>query len=190
VYPEGVAYRPETGEFFVGSTTDGTVFRGNVGEPGAEAEIFLEPGKDGRTAATGTKVDPEGQLFVAGGDTGQLFVNDVALGPDGSAYFTDSINPRLYRLFPYEEGGYGFEPFLDLEETPLEYREGCNLNGIAATEDGRYLITVQSNTGNLYRINTRSKEIRQVDSRSPRPPGKFLVVPSRNPSPRPSIPQT
>ena len=88
------------------------------------------------------KVDPEGQLFVAGGDTDQLFVydtrtgqalasfriqpenemtfvNDVALGPDGSAYFTDSINPRLYRLFPYEEGGYGFEPLLDLEETPL-----------------------------------------------------------------------
>ena len=186
VYPEGVAYRPETGEFFVGSTPDGTVFRGNVGEPGAEAEIFLEPGKDGRTAATGTKVDPEGQLFVAGGDTGQLFVydtgtgqalasfriqpenemtfvNDVALGPDGSAYFTDSINPRLYRLFPYGEGGYGFEPFLDLEETPLEYGEGFNLNGIAATEDGRYLISVQSNTGNLYRIDTRSKETRQVD---------------------------
>jgi len=66
VYPEGVAYRPETGEFFVGSTTDGTVFRGNVSEPGAEAEVFLEPGKDGRTAATGTKVDPEGQLFAAG----------------------------------------------------------------------------------------------------------------------------
>jgi sugar lactone lactonase YvrE len=186
VYPEGVAYRPETGEFFVGSTTDGTVFRGNVGEPGAEAELFLEPGEDGRTAATGMKVDPEGRLFVAGGDTGQLFVydtstgqtlasfriqpedevtfvNDVALGPDGSAYFTDSMNPSLYRLFPYGEGGYGFEPFLDLEETPIEYGEGINLNGIAATEDGRYLITVQSNTGNLYRIDTRSKEVRQVD---------------------------
>ncbi len=66
VYPEGVTYRPETGEFFVGSTTDGTVFRGNVGEPGAEAEIFLEPGEDGRTVATGMKVDPEGQRFVAG----------------------------------------------------------------------------------------------------------------------------
>jgi Cu-Zn family superoxide dismutase len=186
VYPEGVAYRPETGEFFVGSTTDGTVFRGNVGEPGAEAEVFLEPGEDGRTAATGMKVDPEGRLFVAGGDTGQLFVydtstgqalagfriqpedevtfvNDVALGPDGSAYFTDSMNPSLYRLFPYGEGGYGFEPFLDLEDTPIEYGEGINLNGIAATEDGRYLITVQSNTGNLYRIDTRSKEVMQVD---------------------------
>ena len=66
MYPEGVAYRPETGEFFVGSTTDGTVFRGNVGEPKAEAEIFLEPGEDERTAATGMKVDPEGRLFVAG----------------------------------------------------------------------------------------------------------------------------
>jgi Cu-Zn family superoxide dismutase len=92
-----------------------------------------------------------------------MTVNDVALGPDGSAYFTDSINPRLYRLFPYEEGGYGFEPLLDLEETPLKYREGFNLNGIAATEDGRYLITVQSNTGNLYRIDTSSKEVTQVD---------------------------
>jgi Cu-Zn family superoxide dismutase len=92
-----------------------------------------------------------------------MTVNDVALCPDGSAYFTDSINPRLYRLFPYEEGGYGFEPFLDLEETPLEYGEGFNLNGIAATEDGRYLISVQSNTSNLYRIDTRSKEVVQVD---------------------------
>ena len=176
VYPEGAAYRPETGEFFVGSTTDGTVFRGNVGEPGAEAEIFLEPGEDGRTATTGMKVDPEGQLFVYDTGTGQAltsfriqpenemtFVNDVALGPDGSAYFTDSINPRLYRLFPYGQGGYGFEPFLDLEETPLEYGEGFNLNGIAATEDGRYLISVQSNTSNLYRIDTRSKEVVQVD---------------------------
>ena len=175
VYPEGAAYRPETGEFFVGSTTDGTVFRGNVGEPGAEAEIFLEPGEDGRTAATGMKVDPEGQLFVYDTGTGQaltsfriqpeneMTVNDVTLGPDGSAYFTDSINPRLYRLFPYGQGGYGFEPFLDLEETPLEYGEGFNLNGIAATEDGRYLISVQSNTSNLYRIDTRSKEVVQVD---------------------------
>jgi sugar lactone lactonase YvrE len=186
VYPEGVAYRSETGEFFVGSTTDGTVFRGNVGEPGAEAEVFLIPGEDGRTATTGMKVDPEGRLFIAGGDTGQLFiydtstgealasfriqpedettfVNDVALGPDGSAYFTDSMNPQLYRLFPYGEGGYGFEPFLDLEGTPIEYGEGFNLNGIAATEDGRYLITAQSNTGNLYRIDTGSKEVTRVD---------------------------
>jgi hypothetical protein len=30
VFPEGVAYQSDTGDFYVGSTTDGTVFRGNV----------------------------------------------------------------------------------------------------------------------------------------------------------------
>lgn len=30
VFPEGVAYQPSTGDFFVSSTSDGTIFRGNV----------------------------------------------------------------------------------------------------------------------------------------------------------------
>lgn len=106
VYPEGVAYRPATGDFFVSSTTDGAVFRGNVGDPSAGTEHFLEPGADGRSTAIGMKVDASGRLFVAGGDTGRMFVydtgtgelldrfengaqptfvNDVALTPDGSA---------------------------------------------------------------------------------------------------------
>ena len=45
VYPEGIAYRPETGEFFVGSTTDGTILRGVVGG-GDEAEVFLQEVED------------------------------------------------------------------------------------------------------------------------------------------------
>jgi sugar lactone lactonase YvrE len=106
VFPEGVALNEATGNFFVGSTTDGTVFRGNLAELGEGAEVFLEPGGDERTTAVGMKVDPEGRLFVAGGDTGRIFVydtntgelvgsfsndermtfvNDVALTPDGSA---------------------------------------------------------------------------------------------------------
>lgn len=36
-------------------------------------------------------------------------------------------------------------------------------NGIAATEDSRYLVTVQSNTGNLYRIDVESREVTQID---------------------------
>ena len=38
-----------------------------------------------------------------------------------------------------------------------------NLNGIVATPDGRYLLTVQSNTGNLYRINIEDKKVSKVD---------------------------
>lgn len=184
VYPEGVAYDPATGDFFVGSTTDGAVFRGNVGEA-AEAEPFLEPGSDGRSMAIGMKVGASGQLFVAGGDTGRMFVydtgtgelidrfengaestfvNDVVLTPDGSAFFTDSMNPELYGVFPDGSGGYEMETYLDFEGTPLEYEEGFNLNGIVATPDGRYLITVKSLSGQLFRIDTRSKEVVEIDT--------------------------
>ncbi len=185
VYPEGVAYDPATGDFFVGSTGDGAVFRANVGEPGTEAETFLEPGSDGRSTAIGMKVDLEGRLFVAGGDTGRMFVydtgtgdlldrfengadttfvNDVALTPDGSAFFTDSMNPELYRVFPDGSGGFQTESYLNFEGTPAEYGDGFNLNGIAATADGRYLIVVNSTSGKLFRIDTRSKEVVEIDT--------------------------
>ena len=185
VFPEGVAYQESTGDFFVGSTSDGTVFRGNVADEGEEAEVFLEPGSDGRETAVGMKVDDAGRLFIAGGDTGQIFVydtasgeliealetpesemafvNDVAVTPDGDAYFTDSMRPTLFRV-PGASGEVGEpEEWLDFEGTSIEYGEGFNLNGIAATEDGRYLVTVQSNTGNLYRIDLESQEVDQID---------------------------
>lgn len=185
VYPEGVAYQPATGDFFVGSTGDGAIFRGNVAEPGTKAEIFSEPGADGRSTAIGMKVDAQGLLFVAGGESGRMFVydtgtgalvdrlqnnadmtfvNDVALTPDGSAFFTDSMNPELYRVFPDGSGGYELESYLNLEETPAAYVEGFNLNGIAATGDGRFLITVNSTSGRLFRIDTRTKEVVGIDT--------------------------
>jgi Cu-Zn family superoxide dismutase len=181
VFPEGIAYQAQSGDFFVGSTTDGTVYRGNTANEGEEAEVFLEPGSDGRETAVGMKLDAAGRLFIAGGDTGRIFVydstsgdivetldtpesemtfiNDIAVVPNGDAYFTDSMRPALFRVPVSADGGVGEpEEWLDLEGTPVD-GEGFNLNGIAATQDGRYLITVQSNTGNLYRIDTGSREI-------------------------------
>ena len=184
VFPEGVAYRAETGDFFVSSTTDGTIYRSNVARPGQDAEVFLPPGGDGRSTAVGLAVDSD-RLFVAGGPTGQVFiydtetgaligsfsngremtfVNDVTVAPDGSAYFTDSMSPALYRVFPTADGGYEFETVLNFEGTPVQYQEGFNLNGIAATPDGRYLISVQSNTGSLFRIDLSTGEVTQIDT--------------------------
>ena len=116
VYPEGVAYDEATGDFYVGSTGDGTIFRGNV--EGGEVEVFSEAGADGRAVAVGMKVDAAGRLFVAGGPTGTVwvydtatggllgqfsngltegtFLNDVAIDILGNAYVTDSFNPALY----------------------------------------------------------------------------------------------
>jgi Cu-Zn family superoxide dismutase len=185
VFPEGVAYRPDTGDFYVGSTTDGTVFRGNVEGGPKEAEVFLEPESDGRTTAIGMEVDEEGRLFISGGDTGRIFVydtesadlirrldapdakatflNDVAVTPEGRAYFTDSLRPVLFQVTSTGDRVGEAEPWLNFEGTPAEYEEGFNLNGIDATEGGRYLVAVQSNTGELFRIDTKSKEVVEID---------------------------
>jgi sugar lactone lactonase YvrE len=185
VFPEGVAYQSDTGDFYVGSTTDGTVFRGNVEGGPKEAEVFLEPESDGRTTAIGMEVGEDGRLFIAGGDTGRIFVydtestdqirrldtsdagatflNDVAVTPDGDAYVTDSLRPVLFRVPSTVDGVGEVEPWLNFEETPAEYEEGFNFNGIDATEDGRYLVAVQSNTGELFRIDIESKQVVEIN---------------------------
>ncbi len=182
VFPEGVAYQLSTGDFFVSSTTDGTIFRGNIRQ--GTAQPFLPGGADGRTTATGMKVDTRGRLFVSGAGSGQMFVydsasggllgkfsvtrrptfvNDVAVTPGGDAYFTDSQSPILYRVFASPGGQLAAEPWLDFTGTPIQYQQGFNLNGIAASSDGKYLIVVQSNTGKLFRIDTATKAIVEIN---------------------------
>ncbi len=184
VYPEGIAYHPGTGDFFVGSTADGTVYRGNVWSGKRSLEPFLPGGADGRGAALGMKVDQHGFLWIAGGPTGTIwmydavtgrflssfyngvagsFINDVAIAPDGAAYFTDSAQPYLYRVAANAQGVFTYELWLDLHNTIIPYDAAFNLNGISATGDGRYLIAVHSATGELFRIATASKEITRID---------------------------
>jgi sugar lactone lactonase YvrE len=75
VFPEGVASDPRTGFFYVGSSTDGTIYRGRPDR--RTMEVFLPGGADGRTAATGMKVDRQGRLYVSGAATGQMWVYDT-----------------------------------------------------------------------------------------------------------------
>jgi sugar lactone lactonase YvrE len=185
-FPEGIAADNESGAFYVSSVADGSIYRGNVNS--SNAELFLRGGpaqEDGRTSATGLKLD-DGRLFVAGAGTGKVFIynassgdlirsfdaqgaagflNDLAINPQtGDAYITDSFVPTLWRI-----SGGQLEEWLDLDDPPnqssdpIPYTPGFNLNGIVATPDGRYLLTVQSNTGNLYRIDTQTKQVTQVD---------------------------
>jgi Cu-Zn family superoxide dismutase len=182
VFPEGVAYNPASGNFYVGSTGDGTLYEGDVAS--GEVTVFSAGGADGRSTAIGMKVDGNGNLWVAGGGTGQMFVyntadgslvasystpaveqtfiNDVTITPDGSAYFTDSFRPVLFKIS--DLAGGEAESWLDFTGTVLEYGEGFNLNGIAASPDGRYLLVIHSGNGNLYRIDTETQEVSQVDT--------------------------
>ncbi|MBA2357740.1 MAG: hypothetical protein H0V84_04845, partial [Actinobacteria bacterium] len=156
VFPEGIAYQKGTDRFYVGSTTDGTIFRGDLNR--RTTTVFLPGGTDGRTTAIGMKVDRRGRLIVAGGGTGLVFVydtasgtlvrrftsgfagaqflNDLVIGKNGDVFVTDSLRPVLYRI-PAEairSGPQGtLEPWLSFTGTPLVYQAGFNLNGIVAT---------------------------------------------------------
>ncbi len=96
--------------------------------------------------------------------TGPAFLNDIALTRD-AAYVTDSQRPFLYRaaLGRRGEPTGAIEPWLDFTGTPLTYEPGFNANGIVKARRGRFLLVIQSNTGELFRIDTRTKRVVQVD---------------------------
>ena len=127
----------------------------------------------GRTAA-GMAADPDHDLlFVAGAFTGQAyvydtrtgatvatyqfgaagtaFVNDVALTQDG-AWFTDSIQPKLYFVPVSEAGVPGSFRTLQVTGPAAEISGDFNLNGIQATPNGKTLLVSHSANGALYTV--------------------------------------
>jgi sugar lactone lactonase YvrE len=182
VFPEGIARSGKT--FFVSSTTDGTIFKGNTRSSDPMVP-FAAGGAEGRTTATGLTVN-RGRLFVSGASTGKAFVLDAKTGAtlkvldtapggsptfindvtvaDGFAYFTDSLRPIIFRASTSGDTVGDMEPWLNLDGTPFAYETGFNANGIVSYDDGRLLVVVQSNTGKLFRINTQSKSVTQIDT--------------------------
>ncbi len=180
VFPEGIALDEHAGIFYVGSVADGTIYRGTLRRDTLRAFSETLP------TAVGLALD-RGRLWVAGGPAGQAFtlsradgalettfsapappagdstfINDVALAAD-AAYFTDSFRPVLFRAAPTAEAEVDLEPWLDLTGTPIAYEAGFNLNGIASTPGGQYLLVVQSNTGRLFRIEIATQDVQPVD---------------------------
>lgn len=190
VYPEGIAI--DDGVFYVGSTIDGTIFRGDI-ETG-DVEVFAEGSQQ---TAIGMAVANDGALWVAGGSTGNVyrydlttgtligvyttppasdvFLNDIAIGPDGTVYVTDSQRPVLFVVPPTAEPG-DMDAAIRFEGSPVRYREGFNLNGIVITDDGASLIVVQSNTGMLFRIGTADGSIHAIEVDADLTNGDGLVL--------------
>jgi sugar lactone lactonase YvrE len=174
--PEGIEVGKGT-TFYVGSRVTGAVYRGNL-RTGAGA--ILVPGGSGRTA-TGIELDPRDRLFVAGAGTGDAyvfnartgalirtydfassdtFINDLVVTPT-AAYFTDSRKAFLYKV-PIGPGGAlgAFETITLGGDFSLG--DGFNLNGIDATPNGKTLIAVQSNNGELFRIDPATGVAREI----------------------------
>jgi hypothetical protein len=178
--PEGIAITHD-GTFYVGSIPTGAVFRGDVRS--GRGTVAVE-GRAGR-AAIGLKVDAHGRLFVAGGSTGQAFVYDARSGRPLASYqlaagtsfindvvvtrtaawFTDSLNPVLYRVPLGRHGGLPAQQ--DVTALPLsgdfQLQDGINVNGIDDALGGRVLVIVQTNTGLLFTVDPRSGVTRRID---------------------------
>ena len=180
--PEGIASGRGT-SLYVGSIPTGAVWKGDARTGRGDV---LVAGQAGRSAI-GIKVDRRNRLFVAGGATGQAFVYDARTGADLASYqlapagaatfvndvavtakaawFTDS---RIQQLYALPLGHHGRLPAQSRIRTlpltgDLVYGEGNNLNGIVAARGGRVLLSVQTNTGKLFRIDPRSGVTHEVD---------------------------
>jgi hypothetical protein len=176
-FPEGVAVAPG-GRFFTGSLITGAVYSGNVRT--GRGRILVSP-RPGRVAA-GMKFH-RGLVWVAGGETGQGYVYDARTGADvavydfeggfvndvvvtqDAAWFTDSLVPVLYRV-PIRRGGRPGSP-AHVKTLPLRgdivFQEGFNVNGIDATPNGKTLIIVQSNTGQLFTVASATGVASRID---------------------------
>ncbi len=178
---EGIGYDPKRETFYVSGVNDGgVIYRGRIGEEALEP--WLAGGADGRTTARGIDVDDQGRIFVAGGPTARLwifsssgealgtftapsgtFFNDVAIGKDGAAYFTDSNQPKIWRVAQDHAGAWQATLWLDASATIPVVLPGFNLGGIVATPDGRWLLVAQGTTGRLWRVDLATKDVAQVD---------------------------
>lgn len=179
-FPTGLAMDSASGHFYVGSAEGGTLYRGHLSEPAVE--VWSPAGQDGRTFTSGMNIDSAGRLFAGGGETATLriydtkskallarlkgrtggFVNDIALDGDGTAYVTDSFKPQIYRVTQAPGGRWTMRPWLDVEAAGVDWIHGQhNLNGIVSA--GSRLLAVQSNTGQLWRIDPATREITEVD---------------------------
>ena len=166
---EGIARGAGT-TFYAGDLLAGDIFRGDI-RTGAVSRFMDVPA--GRNAL-GIRVDLEhGLLFVAGGFTGQGYVYDLQTGADvatfhfgtppnsiindvivagGAAWFTDSVQPNLYRVPINDDGSVGSASTLVVSGPAADLTGAFNLNGIAATPDGSTLIVAHTGDGTLYTV--------------------------------------
>jgi sugar lactone lactonase YvrE len=158
--------------FFAGDLFKGDIFRGDLRS--GSSSLFVDA-PDGRMAL-GMKVHVrDNLLFVAGGFTGQAYVYDARTGDDvavlqlanptlgtaindvivadGAAWFTESFHPHLYRVPIGADGSIGAPSLLVVTGPAANLSGDFNMNGIAASPDGKALIVAHSGDGTLYRVN-------------------------------------
>ena len=184
---EGIGADQRRGVFYVSEVTGGEIHRGTVGSA-RTAEWLSGDGTDGRFTARGITVDKAGRVYIAGGPNGigtgrpdlwvysaqgtllaalrapgtDVFLNDVAIGPDGAAYFTNSNDAQVFRVAD-DGSGWSASLWADATDT-IEREPGFNLGGIVLTADRSAFVVAQGNIGRLWRFSTRTATVSPVET--------------------------
>jgi hypothetical protein len=188
VYPEGITYDSKTDSLFVGSFHKGEIQLIQKGK----ANIFIPAGQDDFHSVVGLFADAKRRrLWICNSEAGASqrstpesigkasvhiydldkkalikkvgltqqsghFCNDIALDKSGNAYITDSFSPVVWKV---DGTTFVLRKFVNDDR----FRgEGFNLNGISITSDGKYLITVKMNSGQLFRISLKDKSVAEI----------------------------
>lgn len=185
---EGIGLDRAGRTFYVSEVTGGEIHRGDV-RSGTTQE-WMPEGADGRFTARGITTDRHNNIYIAGGPNGlgtdrpdmwiyspagqllaalkvdspDAFINDVAIGPDGAAYFTNSNAPQVFRV-SHSRGIWQVDTWLDATGT-IDQEPGFNLGGIVASPDRESLIVAQGNVGALWRIDLATTAVAQIDTGS------------------------
>lgn len=184
---EGIGVDATRGLFYVSETTGGEIHRGTATSPQTE-EWLAGNGTDGRFTARGVTTDADGRVYVAGGPNGigtgrpdlwvyspegellaalqapgdNVFLNDVAIGPDGAAYVTNSNAPQVFRV-SLDDTGWSMKTWADATGT-ISQAPGFNLGGIVVTADRSALVVAQGNLGALWRFDLRTADVTRVET--------------------------
>ena len=182
---EGIGVDEDQDTFYVSEVTGGEIHRGDVDR--RRTMIWKDEGEDGRMTARGITVDDRDRVYIAGGpnnidnpgaphlwvyseggkllaaleiDAPDVFLNDVVIGPDGAAYFTNSNNPEIYRVAKHK-GNWSVELWKDATE--IKQEEGFNLGGIVVSPDGKSLVVAQGNVGKLWRFDLADRSVTEIE---------------------------
>ncbi len=167
-FPESLTSTPD-GALIIGSVTKSEIFRAPKGA--ATAEVWIKPGTNGLQRILGVLADPKsGTLWVCsdkatppaqGTPSGlktfdlktgaakgsydfpgdNALCNDIAIGPDGTAYATDTVANRIMRL---KKGATALDVWLKDDQL-------AGVDGIAFGDNSTIYINTVT-TGHLFRI--------------------------------------
>lgn len=157
--------------FYAGDLFQGDIHRGDLRSGSTSLFVDAPAGRMAVGMAADTR---HGLLVVAGGATGMGYVYDIATGADvavlplidpaqgtfvndvtvtrDAAWFTDSAHSHLYRVPIAPDGSVGAPTTLELTGPAANLSGDFNLNGIAATANGKTLIVAHSGDATLYTV--------------------------------------